>query len=104
MDKETFIELMENNERYEDLIDMLEDNHITIVDSVLFEFTSNIFSEYLNAIFNEDGVDWIFWFLFDKNGDPDLKAYDKDDNEIKLETYEDLWNLVEPCLKVKPAE
>lgn len=44
--------------------------------------------------FNEEGQDWINWWLYDKGGDPELKAWDEEDKEIPTETIDDLWNLV----------
>lgn len=44
--------------------------------------------------FNAEGQDWINWWLYEKSGDPELKAWDAEDNEIPTETIDDLWNLV----------
>ena len=44
--------------------------------------------------FNEEGQDWINWWLYEKGRHPELKACDAEDNEIPTETIDDLWNLV----------
>lgn len=44
--------------------------------------------------FNEEGQDWINWWLYEKSENPELKALDAEDKEIPTETIDDLWNLV----------
>jgi hypothetical protein len=48
----------------------------------------------INSHFDEEGQDWINWWLYEKDGNPELKAWDENDNEIPTETIDDLWNLV----------
>lgn len=49
--------------------------------------------------FNENGLDWINWWLYEKDGNSELKAYEKNETEIPTETIEDLWDLVKQYRK-----
>lgn len=56
----------------------------------------------LKEIYTEEGTDWISWYLYEKNGDEDMKAWDKDKNEI---CYDDksLWEMLENEYKLSPS-
>ena len=57
----------------------------------------------LQAMFIEKGVDWVYWWLYErtpiKEGDEPNKAYNEDGSEIPTETIDDLWNIVEKFRK-----
>ncbi len=50
-----------------------------------------MFDKLLNAYFNEEGEDWISYFLYEN---PE-KCYYCDNKRIQLETIDDLWILIE---------
>ena len=56
-----------------------------------------------NIVFDEDGVDWINWWIYERpvlfEGDVVNKAYNEDGSEIPTETVDDLWNIVEKFRK-----
>ena len=54
----------------------------------------DLFDKLLGLEFNEYAIDDITWWLWEKNGDPEMKMWDKDGNEIPTETIEDLWEIV----------
>lgn len=57
--------------------------------------SSLILSNYLiTTHFNEEGQDWIIWWLYEKQGNPNIKAWYEDGVEIPTETIDDLWELV----------
>lgn len=41
--------------------------------------------------FGKEGVDWINWYIYEKDGREDFKAFDKDGNEI-CHNIESLYN------------
>lgn len=90
-----FIELLKEHDAQEERIDTLEEMGLSIFDSPLIEYGTKLFEQMITSNFKEEGSDWIFWWLYEKDGDPDMKAWDENHNEIPLETMEDLWNLVE---------
>ena len=54
----------------------------------------SLINKLIESNFDEEGQDWINWWLYEKDGNPELKAWDENDNEIPTETIDDLWNLV----------
>lgn len=56
-----------------------------------------------SIVFDEDGVDWINWWIYERpalfEGDEVNKAYNEDGSEIPTETVDDLWNIVEKFRK-----
>jgi len=44
-------------------------------------------------VFGEEGKDWIDWYIYEKDGREDLKAYDKEGNEI-CHNIESLYNTI----------
>ena len=97
--KSEFIKLLEEHDDQENRIDTLSSVGINIFDSPLIEYGNRMFERLIEAYFTEEGIDWIFWWLYEKDGNPDMKAWDENNNEIPMETMEDLWNYVEQYLK-----
>ena len=63
----------------------------------LYDFTEPYdaaISLLLSAYYGKDGADWISWFVWEKDGNDEMKAYDADDNEI-CRTTKELWEMVE---------
>ena len=65
-----------------------------LFESPLVESGWNLISMLINSNFDEEGQDWINWWLYEKSENPELKAWDAEDKEIPTETIDDLWNLV----------
>jgi predicted methyltransferase len=98
MDKEKFISLLKEHDSQVERIDLLQSIGLNIYDSPLIEYGNFMFDEVIKAYFTEEGDDWISWFIYEKNGDPEIKAFDNG-KEIPLETYDDLWELVKEYVK-----
>jgi len=49
--------------------------------------------ECLKDVF-DDKDDWISWWLYERDGNKSMKAYNKDKTEIKLDTAEDLYKFL----------
>lgn len=62
------------------------------IDAPIFDYIDSMFDMLLHARLTDEGVDWVYWWLFE----PGNKAYNKDGSEIKTETIEDLYKLIEP--------
>lgn len=93
--KDEFIDLISAHKKWDKKIDEV----CSILGTDLFEATwidygYALFDKLLNLEFNKYAVDDINWWLWEKNGDPEMKMWDKDDNEIPTETIEDLWEVV----------
>lgn len=62
------------------------------IDTPIFNYIDSMFDMLLHAYLTDDGVDWVYCWLFE----PGKKAYNKDGSEIKTDTIEDLYKLLEP--------
>lgn len=98
--KEQFIKLITDNRKHNDRLDEVEDVlGLAIYDCDWVEYGNILFDEVLGLLFQEEGVDDINWWLYEKCGRPDYKMWDKDGNEIPTETLDDLWEIVKDYRK-----
>lgn len=94
--KEEFFDLISKQLKWSDRIDEVSEalNIPTLFESDWVEYASELFDKTINFLFNEEGVDDIDWWLYEKSGNPELKMWDADDNEIPTDTIDDLWEIV----------
>ena len=94
--KEEFIDLILKQQEWSNRVDEVSEalNIPTLFESDWVEYTSILFTKTLNLLFNEDGVDDISWWMYEKSGNPEFKMWDESGKEIPTDTVEDLWNLV----------
>lgn len=98
--KEDFVQIIQEHNNQHERIDKLCDiTGFNIWESDLIEYGNLMFDKVIEAYFTEEGVDWIFWWLYERDGNPDMKAYNENDNEIPFATIEDLWNYVKQYRK-----
>lgn len=98
--KEQFIKLITDNRKHNDRLDEVEDVlGLAIYDCDWVEYGNILFNEVLGLLFQEEGVDDINWWLYEKCGRPDYKMWDKEGNEIPTETLDDLWEIVKDYRK-----
>ena len=98
--KEQFISLIAEYLNFEAEISKLDDEHsIDLSDCCLVNFGRDLFNLIIDQSFNEDAVEDITWWLFDrdrKNTNPQMWKLKQDGTkeEIPTHTNEDLWNIV----------
>ena len=98
--KEQFIKLITDHRKHNDRLDEVEDVlGFAIYDCDWVEYGNILFDEVLGLLFQEEGVDDINWWLYEKCECPDYKMRDKDGNEIPTETLYDLWEIVKDYRK-----
>ena len=98
--KEQFIKLITDHRKHNDRLDEVEDVlGLAIYDCDWVEYGNILFDEVLGLLFQEEGVDDINWWLYEKCGRPDYQMWDKDGNEIPTETLDDLWEIVKDYRK-----
>lgn len=98
--KEQFIKLISDNQYHNKRLDEVEEILGTnIFDCDWVEYGNILFDETLNLLFEEEAVDDTNWWLYEKNGRPEMKMWDKDGKEIPTETLDDLWELVKDYRK-----
>lgn len=93
--KSLFVKCIEKYKSQNKTLDQLEELGFEIWDTSVIEFGWYMFDAFLDSNFNEDGKDWINWWLYERAEFSDMKAYNEDGSEIPMDTIEDLWNLVE---------
>lgn len=95
--KNEFIDLINNYIELTDLADKINELfHGCVYELKTWTFIDNLFHKVLSSKFNQEEIEDIDWWLYEKRGNPDLK-YFIDKKEIPAETVEDLWNIL--CAK-----
>ena len=55
---------------------------IDIADSDIVSNAECIAMAIFKENYTDEGIDWIMWWVYEKAGDPDIKAYDDEGKEI----------------------
>lgn len=94
--KDEFITLIDDYQKWSKQVDKASEvlGVSTLFESNLIDYTSRLFDKTINILFDENGTDDIYWWLYEKSGSPDFKMWDKEGNEIPSETIDDLWEIV----------
>lgn len=93
--KEEFIDLISGHKKWDKRLDDVENVlHFMPLEVDWIEYGSILFDKTLSFIFNEEGIEDILWWLWEKNGRSDMKMWDASGKEIPTETIEDLWEIV----------
>lgn len=96
MDKATFVKLIESNCNFFDQVLKFQEMNIEIWDSNLVKSFNDVFSISMRSMFNQNGLEWIEWYCYEKRHNPSLVARDKDGNEI-CRTPEELYDFLTTC-------
>ena len=99
IDKEVFKEAITNSKiyiehSYSDLFKLIDMDKL---DSELLIFKCTECDLLWSSLFTKVGVDWINWWLYEKNAPwtvHSLEAKDSNGNVIPTDTIDDLWELV----------
>ena len=96
--KEDFVKVINWHVEQEERINRLSDIFSSAFDSDIINSPYIAIDILLNNIFTEDGVGWIEWWLYESYSFS-TKTYDRtyeDENgkTVKVETVDDLWELV----------
>ena len=96
MTKELFCEIIKSHQIHWSNLENLEKLGMDLFESPIIEFGFQMFEHLIKSNFNEEGVDWIFWWLYERDDTLKCsnKACDEDGNEIPTETIDDLWNII----------
>lgn len=88
--KEEFIKLMQTVVNLEKELDRWSDFGINLFEMKISELISALYDHTFKISFTDEGVDWIYWWLFE----PECEAYDSERNKLPTETIEDMWEIV----------
>lgn len=97
--KEEFLKLLKMYSDQEERLKKLSDAGLRIWDTEIIEYGNLLFDKLIKTFFTQEGEEWISWWLYEKDGNPDMKAWDEDNDEIPMETAEDFWRYVKQYRK-----
>ena len=101
--KEQFTKVIEDTLKLNKEYDRWDDFGINLWELPIGDIIANLAESIWDITFDEDGVDWINWWIYERpalfEGDEVNKAYNEDGSEIPTETVDDLWNIVEKFRK-----
>lgn len=101
--KEQFTELINTVLSFNKELDRWDDFGIDLFNLPLGDISSRMSELTYTNLFNDDGIDWINWWLYEKpalfKGEADNQAYDENNKVIPTDTIDDLWNIVEKYRK-----
>lgn len=101
--KEQFTKVIENTLKLDKEYDRWDDFGINLWELPIGDIVADLTESIWDITFDEDGVDWINWWIYERpalfEGDEVNKAYNEDGSEIPTETVDDLWNIVEKFRK-----
>lgn len=98
MEKCNFVAMINTIEKYDAEIERWNDFGIALYELPICELTWELINMYLEEMFNEDGVDWINWYIYERKSiftGEVLPCFDEEGKEFYVNTPEDLWKLVE---------
>ncbi len=87
--KGEFVKIIENDRTYHDITDKIEKFGISFYESDLDKCYYNLFNLVLEQYFNEDGIDLIYWWLYE---DVDKTIISEDGSKIELNSARDLYD------------
>lgn len=98
MNKVTFLKLLNLVSDIENYLEKLEQLGITITENPL---TDEVYSS-INAVIMDayglDGLKWVEWWIYEKSKNPELKAYEIDEDGEQIEiirTVDELYDYLE---------
>lgn len=94
--KKEFINLIEEYKNWEENFDQLDNafgKHVDLCESFIYTYPNTLLDLILKAYFNKEGIDWIYWWLFERPYNPP-EAFDENNNPMPTKTIKDLWNIV----------
>jgi hypothetical protein len=87
--KKEFVKIIENDRVYHTIIDKIEKYGISFYESEPHKCYYTLLDILLGQFFNSDGMDLIYWWLYE---DVDKVITNDDDSTIELNSAEDLYN------------
>ena len=101
--KEQFTKVIEDTLKLNKEYDRWDNFGINLWELPIGDIVANIAESIWDITFDEEGVDWINWWIYERpplfEGDKVNKYYNEDGLEIPTETVDDLWNIVEKFRK-----
>lgn len=87
-----FKTLITKHIEFEDLVDSL--SIFLSYDNPIVEYSENLFDQLLRKDFDAEGIDTIYWWMYEHTDKEKEVMWDKNGKVIPMKTVEDLWNFV----------
>lgn len=101
-----FKNYIETIQAFDKYLSSIDDLGISLYETPIPELFYKMQHSYEELIFNQDAIDVIDWWLYERpgvngNDDPVIfsKTFDENGNEVPTDTIEDLWNMIKNDLK-----
>lgn len=96
--KEEFIKLLDENKLWAANIDKIEDilGAHCLFDTTVIQYGQKLFETIIEHCFDRDGIDIIYWWLYDFVS-PKTITY-PNGNKVEIKTHEELWDVVKDYL------
>lgn len=102
MTKEEFVHMINLAEKFSEEVDRWCDFGINVLESPIGNIPWEIFNAWAGEHFDDNGQDWIDWYLFErisiKTGEI-LACFDENGKGFYIKTPEDLWEIIIEYLK-----
>lgn len=98
MNRTTFLELLSLVEDVNKFIDKLEELGIDICENPLVSSVYKLFDTIISDSYGQEGLEWVQWWVYEKSNNPELKAYETDEqgNEVEIiRNVDELYNYLE---------
>lgn len=89
MNKQNFTSIITNIKSYNKVVDDVGEYGINLID-----FSNDLMNSIdilLKEFYGADGLEWIYWFIYEKDGRDTMKAWDENGLEI-CRTIEELYD------------
>ena len=100
MKKANFLRLLELMSNIDRDIVVLEGLGVDLQDCACVKGVYEIFNLVVENAYGKDGLDWVLWYVYEKQPNPALQAFDEDGNEI-IKTKDELHAYLEANHKAK---
>lgn len=100
MKKAIFLRLLELTSYMDKDLATLEGLGIDLQECTLTKGLYEIFNLVMEDIYGKEGLDWILWFIYEKQANPSLQMFDKEGNEI-IKNNDELYTYLEVNYRAK---
>lgn len=95
MKKETFIKLLESIANIHADVDKLNTLKIDIAESNIVTTFEEVFDTIINDTYGTGGLEWVLWWVYEKSNNPELKAYETNEQGEDIEILHNIDELYE---------
>lgn len=102
MKKETFLQLIDIIPKLDTVAEPLYNLGIDITECSIISAVGDLVGTIAEEYYGKDGREWIEWWIYEKENNPELKVFETDDNGNEAEilrTVDELYDYLENSIK-----